>query len=80
VRLHDAALVGGQAAALAQDRVEHAELADVVQPSGEAAVLDELFAIADTRGRCCAPLSFGTPAPTSMGTGGWGTKEEVSRV
>jgi hypothetical protein len=51
VRLHDAALVGGQAAALAQDRLEHAELADVVQPSGEAEALDELVAIADARGQ-----------------------------
>ncbi len=28
---------------------------------------------------CCAPFKLGTLAPTSMGIGGWGTKEEVSR-
>lgn len=25
--------------------------------------------------RCCAPLKSGTPVPSSMGTGGWGTKD-----
>ena len=27
---------------------------------------------------CCAPFKMGTPALLSMGTGGWGAKEEVS--
>ena len=31
-------------------------------------------------GGCCAPFKMVTLAPLSMSIGGWGTKEEVSRM
>ena len=56
-------------------------LAEADQPE----VVRALNAVAEAASKlaeaiCCAPFKIGTPAPLSMGIGGWGTKEEVSRV